>query len=46
MTKSLDPFWFLLITMPGWMKQQQLQLIEYLREGQTIKESCLERMIS
>jgi len=30
MAKSLDPFRFLL--MSGWMNQQQLQLIDYLRE--------------
>jgi hypothetical protein len=32
MTKSLDPFRFLLIALSGWMNQQQLQLIDYLRE--------------
>jgi hypothetical protein len=32
MTKSLDPFPVLLIAVPGWMNQQQLQLIDYLRE--------------
>ena len=32
MTKSLDPFRFLLIPVSGWMNQQQLQLIDYLRE--------------
>ena len=32
MTKSLDPFRFLPITVCGWMNQQQLQLIDYLRE--------------
>jgi hypothetical protein len=32
MTKSLDPFRFLLIAVSGWMNQQQLQLIHYLRE--------------
>ena len=32
MTKSLDPFRFLLIAVSGWMKKQQLQLIHYLRE--------------
>jgi transposase InsO family protein len=32
MTKSLDPFRFLLIAVSGWMNQQQLQLIDYLRE--------------
>ena len=28
----LFPFRFLLITVSGWMNQQQLQLIDYLRE--------------
>jgi putative transposase len=32
MTKSLDPFRFLLIAVSGWMNQQQLQFIDYLRE--------------
>ena len=32
MTKSLDPFRFLLIAVSGWMNQQQFQLIDYLRE--------------
>jgi len=32
MTKSVDPFRFLLIAVSGWMNQQQLQLIQYLRE--------------
>ena len=32
MTKSLDPFRFLLIALSGWMNQQQLQLIYFLRE--------------
>jgi hypothetical protein len=32
MTKSLGPFRFLLIALSGWMNQQQLQLIDYLRE--------------
>jgi hypothetical protein len=32
MTKSLDPFRFLLIALSGWMNQQQLQWIDYLRE--------------
>src|SRR5215468_11685590 len=32
MTKSLDPFRFLLMAVSGWMNQQQLQLIDYLRE--------------
>jgi hypothetical protein len=32
MTKSLDPFRFLLIAVSGWMNRQQFQLIDYLRE--------------
>lgn len=32
MSKLLDPFRFLLVTVAGWMNQRQLQLIEYLRE--------------
>ena len=32
MTRSLDPFRFLLIALSGWMNQQQLRLIDYLRE--------------
>jgi hypothetical protein len=32
MTKSLDPFRFLLIAVSGSMNQQQLQLIDYLLE--------------
>jgi hypothetical protein len=35
MTKSLDPFRFLLIAVSGWMNlQQQLQLIDYLERDQ------------
>ena len=32
MTKSLDPFRFLLMAVAGWMNQQQMELIDYLRE--------------
>ena len=32
MTKSLDPFRFLLIAVAGWMNQQQQFAIDYLRE--------------
>ena len=32
MTKSLDPFRFVLIAVAGWMNQEQLRAIEYLRE--------------
>ena len=31
-TKSLDPFRFVLIAVSGWMNRQQLELIHYLRE--------------
>jgi len=31
MTTSLDPFRFVLIAVSGWMNQQQLELINYLR---------------
>jgi hypothetical protein len=36
MTRSLDPFRFVLIAVSGWMNQQQLQLIHYLREGNRV----------
>jgi hypothetical protein len=29
MTKSLEPFRFLLMAVSGWMNQQQLELIDY-----------------
>jgi hypothetical protein len=32
MPKTLDPFRFLLISLAGWMNQQQQHAIEYLRE--------------
>ena len=32
MSKLLDPFRFLLLSVAGWMNQRQLQLIDYLRE--------------
>src|ERR1700758_4019125 len=32
MSKVLDPFRFLLITVAGWMNEQQRLMIEYLRE--------------
>jgi hypothetical protein len=32
MLTSLDPFRFLLVSIAGWMNQQQLQVIDYLRE--------------
>lgn len=32
MSKLLDPFRFLLVTVAGWMKERELEVIEYLRE--------------
>ena len=32
MSRILDPFRFVLITVAGWMNQGQLQAIDYLRE--------------
>jgi hypothetical protein len=32
MTTSLNPFRFVLIALSGWINQQQLELINYLRE--------------
>jgi hypothetical protein len=32
MSKCLDPFRFLLISLAGWMNQRRLIAIEYLRE--------------
>jgi hypothetical protein len=32
MPRVLDPIQFVLISLAGWMKQRQLQMIEYLRE--------------
>ena len=47
MTKSLDPFRFLLITVAGWMNQQQLQLIDYLREeNRVLSEQLGEKRLS
>jgi hypothetical protein len=46
MTKSLDPFRFLLITVAGWMNQQQLQLIDYLREeNRVLREQLGEKRL-
>src|ERR1700676_239421 len=41
MTKSLDPFRFLLIALSGWMNQQQLQLIDYLGEENRVRREQL-----
>lgn len=32
MSRTLDPFRFLLVAVAGWMNQRQLQVIDYLRE--------------
>ena len=32
MTKSLDPFRLLLVSVAGWMNQRQQQVVDYLRE--------------
>jgi hypothetical protein len=32
MRRALYPFRFVLIAVAGWMKQRQLQMIDYLRE--------------
>ena len=46
MTKSLDPFRFLLIAVSGWMNQQQLQLIDYLREeNRVLREQLGQRRL-
>src|SRR5580692_8468860 len=46
MTKSLDPFRFLLIAVSGWMNQQQLQFIDYLREeNRVLREQLGDRRL-
>ena len=46
MTKSLDPFRFLLMAVAGWMNQQQLQLIDYLREeNRVLREQLGQRRL-
>src|SRR6516164_2207817 len=46
MTKSLDPFRLLLIAVCGWMNQQQLQLIDYLREeNRVLREQLGQRRL-
>jgi hypothetical protein len=32
MSRALDPFRFVLISLAGWMNQRQLHAIDYLRE--------------
>jgi hypothetical protein len=43
MTKSLDPFRFLLIAASGWMNQQQRELIDYLREESRVLREQLSK---
>ena len=46
MTKFLDPFRFPLITVSGWKNQQQLQLIDYLREeNRVLREQLGQRRL-
>jgi hypothetical protein len=40
MTKSLGPFRFPLITVSGWMNNQQLQLIDYESIGAGAQKRC------
>ena len=43
MTRSLDSFRFVLIAVSGWMNQQQLELINYLREENRVLREQLGR---
>ena len=36
MTRSLDPFRFVLIAVSDWMNRQQLELINYVREERRV----------
>ena len=46
MTRSMDPFRFLLMAVAGWMNQQQLQLIDYLREeNRVLREQMGEKRL-
>src|SRR5262245_60325761 len=46
MPKVLDPFRFVLIAVAGWMNQQQLQVIDYLREeNRVLREQLRERRL-
>jgi putative transposase len=46
MTKSLDPFRFLLMAVSGWMNQQQMELIDYLREeNRVLREQLGQRRL-
>jgi putative transposase len=46
MTKSLDPFRFLLMAVCGWMNQQQLEMIDYVREeNRVLREQLGQRRL-
>jgi hypothetical protein len=46
MPRVLDPFRFVLIAVAGWMNQQQLQMIEYLREeNRVLREQLGDRRL-
>ena len=46
MTRMLDPFQFLLVSIAGWMNQDQQQVIEYLREeNRVLREQLGNRRI-
>jgi len=46
MTESLDPFRLLLMAVSGWMNQQQLELIDYLREeNRVLREQLGQRRL-
>src|SRR5258707_10371390 len=42
MSGVLDPFWFVLIAVAGWMNQRQLQVIDYLREENRVLREQLD----
>ena len=42
MSRTLDPFRFLLVTVAGWMNQCQLQVINYLREENRVLHERLD----
>ena len=44
--EPLDPFRFVLVAVAGWMNQRQVQIIDYLREGdRVIREQLGERRL-
>jgi len=46
MSRILDPFRFVLITVAGWMNQRQLQAIDYLREeNRVLREQLGDRRL-